>query len=107
MKTKEELQQELKNYLSEWGYPRQITNYKFLSDLIFKFFASQNKWISVKEKVPKEGQLVIAFDGVLHHCKYEGDKFYRHTEPSDNDRIIRYYWAYVTHWQPELTPPEK
>ncbi len=65
----------------------------------------ENNWISINEGIPKEGQLVIAFDNKMHHCIYERGQFYRHTELSENDRIISFYFNKITHWQPELEGP--
>ena len=66
-----------------------------------------NDWISTDEGLPKDGQLVIAYDDKMHHCRYDRGQFYRHTEPSDNDRIISYYYTKITHWQPELEAPNQ
>lgn len=66
-----------------------------------------NQWISTHERLPDEGQLVIAYDDKMHHCKFSRGDFYRHTEPSSNDRIINYYYTRITHWQPELEAPSQ
>ena len=66
----------------------------------------KNYWISIQDQLPKDGQLVIAYDDRMHHCRYDRGQFYRHTEASSNDRIINSYYDKITHWQPELDPPK-
>jgi len=66
-----------------------------------------NNWISIKERPPKEGQIVIAFDDKMHHCKYKRGQFYRYTEVTENDRVMCFYYNNITHWQPELKGPNQ
>lgn len=57
---------------------------------------------------PEEGKIVTAFIGerqVL--CVYQDGKFYRHTDDSGNDRLIRFYYNDVTSWLESFTIPHK
>lgn len=56
---------------------------------------------------PIEGQIVTAFvkeRQIL--CKYEDGKFYRHTDDSGNDRLLRFYYNDVTCWLESFTISE-
>lgn len=56
---------------------------------------------------PMNKQIVFAIDKghkqVL--CVFEGGNFYRHTDDSGNDRLIRFYYPDVTHWLEEVELP--
>ena len=60
-------------------------------------------------KSPKEGQVVFTIDKghkrVL--CVFEDGNFYRRTDDSGNDRLIRFYYPDVTHWLEEVEMPDE
>lgn len=62
-----------------------------------------NKWISVKDRLPEEGQKVIVFDNeykTVDTYEFEDSKFlYRDSYHTDD------YTNFVTHWMPLPKPP--
>ena len=70
-------------------------------------------WISVKERLPDKGQIVLAgrSDFTADPVKYtyfENGKFYRKTDViSSMDRIMTIYYPDITHWMPLPDPPKE
>ena len=68
-------------------------------------FASQPKWISVKERLPKEEGLYLVFRKHPEKgtYKYEIETLKR----NDKGNLFWYDYLFITHWQPLPTPPTK
>lgn len=66
-------------------------------------------WISVKERLPEDGQLVLIFSHTVSPAKYRKDEneFGRYPNHTPQDRALHYYFDNVTHWQPLPTPPSE
>ena len=63
-------------------------------------------WISVKERLPEEGQLVDVWDGeYVNPSKYQYKEFGRYPNHTNQDRAISYNYSTTTHWRPRPTPP--
>lgn len=57
-----------------------------------------NGWISVDEKLPKNGQVVLTYDGLrIFICKMVGSKWIV---------MSGYFYCSATHWQPLPEPPK-
>lgn len=59
-------------------------------------------------KSPEEGSVVFAIDKEHKRilCVFEDGKFYRRTDNSGNDRLIRFYYPDITHWLEEIELPK-
>ena len=85
------------------AYPQSIFSVK--NDLIEKINKLEfEEWISVEDKLPEPGQIILGYNGRIQHCLYRAGCFFRHTDPCDMDRIINYYHNDITHWK-FVTPP--
>lgn len=69
---------------------------------LIDFFCKKkkNKWISVKDKMPKNGEQVIAYNGksveVGLYCFSESFRYFDYSKKNHN----------ITHWMPLPSPPK-
>ena len=65
-----------------------------------------DKWISVEQELPEEGQLCIMFgNGVVQHALYSLDSESGEWWPQDDDFDAAPISTF-THWMPLPAPPE-
>ncbi len=59
-------------------------------------------WISVKDRLPKLGQRVMAHcrAGIMTFLRYDGDVWFEMSSRNE------YLLSFVTHWQPLPEPPK-
>lgn len=69
---------------------------------------SRNKWISVKDELPVESQIVLAFgDGKIPSwCIYEQNRFMRYIDMTPEVRCYDIEYTEISHWQPLPAIPE-
>ena len=72
------------------------------------------EWISVEDKLPSEGEIILAVaqDNFLgdkvHYCRYERNEFRREVDSiAGMDRVMSMYYTNVVLWMPIPNPPKK
>lgn len=62
--------------------------------------------VPVTEGNPKEKEIVFAINsGRRVLCEFSEGNFYRSTDDSGNDRLLRFYYTSITHWIEEIELP--
>jgi hypothetical protein len=81
-------------------------NDNYASDHIRVLWAGYMEWISVKEKMPKVGELVIAFSPIEYFD--DDDKVFLDETFIDKDGKVQWEWGEntVTHWIPLPEQPK-
>jgi hypothetical protein len=67
------------------------------------------EWISIKERLPGDEELVLCFAKEVAPAQYfeSGNRFSRYPNHTETDRVGAYYFINVTHWMPLPEPPTK
>ncbi len=68
--------------------------------------AKRDKWVSVKERLPEEHELVVcSFCGIVSYGKWNGQVWVVNDEP-ESSLVKTDIISFVTHWQPLPNPPK-
>jgi len=82
--------------------------YVKVTDFITDYAKNNDGWISVKERLPDEGQIVLSFgDGKRASLsEFSAGIFYRYIDNVPGDRLMSIYYDKITHWRPLPEPPK-
>ena len=89
-------------YAEEVGYKDEHDLCAMLNVFCAGWRAADNsRWIPVEERLPKENERIIAYNGVfneIHLCDFHDGIFEDFYGPFDGT---------ITHWMPMPTPPQR
>lgn len=119
MKTPEEIKRELDQIVyrfSGWlegetcedalSYIRQLEErIDKRDDYIHKLEDNQLKWISIRERLPQDGQKIIMINSKYPSITLQG--IYQADKTPDTIRVLGFGIGRVTHWMPTPEPPKE
>ena len=111
MDVREKLIELVKNALRAYGrdLEKVVEPYDFIADFLIHSGVTVQEWVSVDERLPKEGEYVLCvlkgfnYGGKIQVCKFvPADKF----KDKPYFEHFRNGFPSVTHWMPLPEPPK-